>query len=56
MTSIPEDSVLRRHYLASQAQRQARASTPSRPQAAPVSTAAPQSGGILGFFKRLFGG
>jgi hypothetical protein len=61
MSAIPEDSVLRRHHLASIARRQtASASSAPSPQFAQSSTTAHatqnSSGGILGFIKRLFGG
>jgi hypothetical protein len=58
VASVPEDSVLRRHYLASAAMQQAAGQRPSpSPVAAtPEPSSAPQQGGLLGFFKRLFGG
>ena len=63
MSAIPEDSVLRRHYLANSSRRQtvSKSSAPSpSPQYAQSGTTAAatqnSSGGILGFIKRLFGG
>ena len=66
MSTVPTDSVLRRHY--EQMQQAARSSggssrapeqpTPavSRPTATPESAASSQGGGFLGWLKRLFGG
>ncbi|MEE9424037.1 MAG: hypothetical protein V3V18_03550 [Methylococcales bacterium] len=63
MSAIPEDSVLRRHYLANSSRRQtvSKSSAPSpSPQYAQSATSTQvtqtSSGGILGFIKRLFGG
>lgn len=55
MPSIPEDSVLRRHYLADIARQKVSGKSPSSPSVSPAATSQP-AGGILGFFKRLLGG
>ena len=62
MQTIPEDSVLRRHYLAAASRQQQAASRTAEPVSQssdrtgmPGSADTQPTGGISGFIKRLFG-
>lgn len=62
MHTIPEDSVLRRHYLAAANRQQQAASRPAASASQSSvrsgmtgSAETQQTGGIFGFIKRLFG-